>query len=363
MEKIDFGKLSQILFCLLFFVLAVFVFFRYVFFWIFPFIVAWCIAMLTRPIARRLSRRTRIPIKLASPLVMLLTLALFGFIVFSACYRLFYELQRLIVWVSEDSGDISQRVEEIMGYFSNIGSNVPLIDNLENIDGLRNIRQNFDAALEKLFSGALTSLSSGIPAMLARLFSALPSLFLGFIVTVIACFYFALDIDRLHISIVSVLPEKIGKKLPVLKQKVAETLVKYVKSYLILLILTFLELFIGFSVLKLEYAFLLALIIAFVDILPVFGVGSVLVPWAIIMLFMKNFYLGIGLLVVYLIITVVRQFAEPRIVGKSLGLHPLLTLVAMYVGFEVFGIIGMFLAPTVLIIIKPIFDLKAKSNS
>ena len=92
--------------------------------------------------------------------------------------------------------------------------------------------------------------------------------------------------------------------------------------------------------------------IALADLLPIIGVGTILIPWGIVMLLQKNFYLGFGLLILYLVISLIRQVAEPKVLGKSLGLHPLLTLFATYVGFSLFGLLGMILAPILLLIVK-----------
>ena len=115
------------------------------------------------------------------------------------------------------------------------------------------------------------------------------------------------------------------------------------------------ELFVGLLLLRVPYAFLLALLIAVVDILPVLGTGTIVIPWGIITLILGNFPLGIGLLILYAIITVVRQSLEPRVVGHQIGLHPLITLISMFVGVSLFGFLGLFglpIAVTVFVQIK-----------
>ena len=119
--------------------------------------------------------------------------------------------------------------------------------------------------------------------------------------------------------------------------------------------LTFFELFIGFTVLGVKYSFLAALGVALVDILPIFGVGTVLVPWAILMFLTGDQFLGVGILALWAIISVVRQFAEPKIVGKSLGISPVLTLLATYAGLRLFGVPGMIGAPAIAVFVKAFF--------
>lgn len=103
-----------------------------------------------------------------------------------------------------------------------------------------------------------------------------------------------------------------------------------------------------------DYAFLLAAVIAVIDILPVLGVGTVLIPWATIAFIERNMRLGFGLLILYGVIVIVRQFAEPKIVGGTLGIHPLLTLAAMYLGFRLFGVAGMIIGPILALLARAI---------
>jgi sporulation integral membrane protein YtvI len=128
----------------------------------------------------------------------------------------------------------------------------------------------------------------------------------------------------------------------------------YLKAYLLLFLLTFSELFLGFSILRVEYALLLALLVSLVDLLPVLGVGIVLVPWSIVMLLQRDYRLGAGLLILYGTVLLVRQIMEPRLVGKSLGLHPLITLFASYAGWRLFGVLGMLLGPVLALAIKAV---------
>ena len=130
-----------------------------------------------------------------------------------------------------------------------------------------------------------------------------------------------------------------------------ENIVKMLRGYIIILLITCAELFIGFTILRLEYAFVLAMLIAIMDILPVVGTGTALIPWGVYQLIIGNVWMGLGLLVLYAAITVIRQIIEPKIIGKQVGLTPIVTLMAMYLGLQLFGIIGMVCLPILLIII------------
>ena len=129
------------------------------------------------------------------------------------------------------------------------------------------------------------------------------------------------------------------------------------------MVLTFFEVFVGLSIIGVDYAFLMALIIAFLDILPVFGVGTVLIPWSIIAFLTHDFGKGVGLIILWAIVTIIRQVAEPKIVGGSIGLHPIVTLIGMYVGFRLFGILGTFLAPAAIIAVRAYFGNRAINDN
>jgi sporulation integral membrane protein YtvI len=205
-------------------------------------------------------------------------------------------------------------------------------------------RVRFNQTVSDMIGNALAALSGELPTLAAKWISALPSALLFAAVTVIAGFYFCID-GHWGERAIALLPCDLKDRVPRWRTAVKRLSWRYVKAYLVLLLLTFSQLFLGFTILRLEYAFLLAFVISVVDILPVLGVGTVLVPWAVVALLQKNHRLGIGLLILYFAVTVIRQVLEPRLIGKSLGLHPLCTLLAGYAGWKLFGVLGMALGP------------------
>jgi len=111
----------------------------------------------------------------------------------------------------------------------------------------------------------------------------------------------------------------------------------------------------NFANMNVPYPLLMALAIAFVDALPILGSGTIMIPWAVISAINGEISLAVGLLVLWVIMTVVRQLTEPKIVGKQIGVHPIFTLIAMYTGYKFIGVFGMLVGPIVLIILKNIF--------
>ena len=141
-----------------------------------------------------------------------------------------------------------------------------------------------------------------------------------------------------------------------MKKRICGTAAKYIRAYVLLLFLTFCQLFVGFSIIGIQYPLLIALLVALVDILPILGVGTVLIPWSIIeILFVKDAFTGVGLLILYAIVSIIRQVTEPKVVAGSLGLDPLLTIIVIYAGLKLFGIFGMILGPMAALGAKALF--------
>ena len=137
----------------------------------------------------------------------------------------------------------------------------------------------------------------------------------------------------------------------------ARTMVgRILRVYLLLMCITFVELFIGFKILRVDMAFFYAFLTAIVDILPVLGTGTVLIPWGIIACILGNMGMGVGILILYVIITAVRQFLEPKIIGQQVGLHPIVTLICIFAGGKFMGILGIFLFPIMATVLKKMND-------
>ncbi|WRK53920.1 AI-2E family transporter [Coprobacillaceae bacterium CR2/5/TPMF4] len=130
------------------------------------------------------------------------------------------------------------------------------------------------------------------------------------------------------------------------------------KASVIIMIVTFVELYLGFVLIGLSQSAMLACIIAVIDFLPVLGLDMIMVPWIIINALTNNIYLAIALLIIYLIVVVTKNILEPRLLAKNLGLSPIVSLIGMYLGMQWFGIIGLFIAPTLIMIIIQVFKVK-----
>lgn len=193
-----------------------------------------------------------------------------------------------------------------------------------------------------LFREWLSTAATGILRFVAK---RLPGVVFGFVIWVIASVFLTVD----HRRVMGFL----HRQIPAHRQALADdvctlfggTVGKLLRAYLLLMLITFVELAVGFWLLKVPDAPVLAAVVAVVDVLPVLGVGTVLIPWAVVSLLVGEGASGVWLLVLYLIITIVRNVAEPHLIGERVGLPPLITLLCLYLGWQAAGLIGVVLMP------------------
>lgn len=315
---------------------------KYVIGYIFPFIIGYIAAMCCVPIANKFGNHTRLPQKLCRVLVILLFFSLIGVLIYLSAKRGVYEIGKLIERV-EEGGEVESFMLRMLENLQHIGSAIPLIGRLFHSEGAG------DGYIENMISSAmedaLSSLALKFTDFAGKVISAMPSIMLFFTVAIISGFYFCTEFETINTFLADIFPKKLRSKLPRIKRQAAVTAIRYLRASLTLLLLTAAELYFGFLILGIDYSLLLALIIAVVDILPVLGVGTVLIPWAVVELLMKHYFVGVGLLILYAVVSLLRQISEPHIVGKNLGVHPLVTLISTYVGYKLLGFSGMIVAP------------------
>lgn len=321
-----------------------------------PFIIAFFLALITRPVVLWLSKYTRCPKRLLAALVTLIALMALGGLCYLLFSRLLIELQNLMAFLIEDSTDPEGKIARIVTFLKGIIERIPFVERLRRADFLQYFIGDSEAFLSEQLNAALSHLSEKVTGLLASLLRGLPSLLLFFLVTVISCFYFSVEFETVCRAMTRLVPPALAEKLPAWRARAADAVRRYLRAYFLLFLITLGELLLGFLILQVEYVFLLAFITAVLDILPVLGVGTVLLPFALLSFATGNVFRGVGLLILYGAITIVRQIAEPHLVGKSLGLHPILMLVSFYAGWKLFGVAGVFLGPALALLIKSFLE-------
>ncbi|MBQ3182346.1 MAG: sporulation integral membrane protein YtvI [Clostridia bacterium] len=310
-----------------------------------PFLAAFFIGWLLCSPAEKLCQRTGIKRKLLSFFLVLTVIFFIGFVAFLLANQLISEAQRLFERLSENSSNILSSAAELL---DGLGKKFPFI--YEHLD-----REVINGTVTEVIKNLITSLSSYLASALTAFVTRLPDICLFFVVFVIASFYFAIDFKNITAAISKLIPCRFRSSAGSALMGIKDTLTGYIKAYSVILLVTFAQLFVGFLVLRVNYATTLAMVIALLDMLPVIGTGTVLIPWAVITMLMGDMPLGIGLIILFGIITVIREVIEPKLIGSSIGMHPLLTLIAMYAGYRLFGLWGILLLPPLVNLAKTLF--------
>ncbi len=207
---------------------------------------------------------------------------------------------------------------------------------------LMDLLKNLETQLMDALGGLATSISTKAIAMVTGFAASLPMLFIKTVLFIVSTVFITMDYDKIMGFVVYQMNDRVREIFEETKSYMINVLFVVIRSYLIIMSITFVELSIGLSIIGIDYAILIALCIAIFDILPVLGTGGVMIPWTVISIVLGNFWLALKLFILYVIITIVRNIIEPKIVGSQLGLHPIITLSSMFAGLQVLGGLGLF---------------------
>lgn len=210
--------------------------------------------------------------------------------------------------------------------------------------------------ISKIMSSIVSSITVYISDFAKSVAKSAPMFLTTSIVTIIASCYIAKDFDRFVCSVNSVTSPRYRRAFFELRMLFRDNMLKLLVGYMKLLLITFIELLIGLILLGVENALAIALVTSLLDLMPILGTGTVLIPWGVYRFISKDFFLGAGLLILYAIITLIRSIIEPKIIGKQIGLHPLIALISVFIGLKLFGVIGIFFMPLSVMIIYKMYD-------
>ncbi len=322
--------------------------------YIVPFILAYFFASLIEPLVKYMEKKLRIPRKagtIFSILVVLSTVISFlGFLV----YRLIKEIQNVYQNININVDGITDFFHVIIDKINGIYIQLPPgITDIINKAG-QNLENQLQEELKRVISLAQMSIEFALN---------LPQVFIFILVTILATYFMSSDKNKILTFLDGQMPSNWLKKTRIIASNIFTALFGWLRAQLIIMTITFSELLVGLLIIGIENALLLALLIALIDILPVLGAGTVLIPWGVINIVLGNTKLGLSLLLLYVIILFIRQLMEPKIVGQQIGVHPLLTLSGMYVGLQVFGVLGMFAGPILVVVIKYVVVGLTKADS
>ena len=290
-------------------------------------------------------------------LVLLVVCILFG-VLSIAVLVLFNELKDFASYLTTQFSSIDELIVTLENYAMGVIVRLP-----EGIKGT--VGDYVTNAFDSLGKGQAELDLSMLSAPLSGAWSvikSLPSTILSVVIAVVSCFFMASDYDKVKELFLSFFSDNRRKYIVKTKRTATKAITKLLKAYVTIMAITFAEMFLGLFLLKIigvydgSYITIISFVTCIIDIVPVLGTGTVLLPWAVYNLLFGNFGMGIGLLVLYAVVTVIRQIVEPKLVANQAGLPAIVTIMAMFLGVRIFGAFGIILLPFTVIILKLLHD-------
>ncbi len=314
-----------------------------------PFLVAFIISLLIEPAIKYLMKKTKMTRRMSSIIIFAIVFSIIIGTVVWGIISLISEstnlLQTLNIYIDKAYTQIQKTIGKMNFKKISISSNM--------LDIMQNSSKEILLKISTGLTEILTKLINGI--------TSIPTVAIYVVITILSLYFictdkiYMLDIMEHH------MPPRWVKKIGIHVREITKNLGGYLKAEATLIFVSFIISVIGLYIFKIigmniKYPLLIALAIGFVDALPILGSGTVMAPWAVISALNGDIRLGISIIVLWIIMSIVRQLLEPKIVSGKIGIHPIFTLIAMYTGFKLIGIMGMLVGPIVLIILKSIFS-------
>ena len=323
-------------------ILIVILFIKYLLSPLLPFIIAFLLVSISRKLIIRLEDSSHSK-RFSSLVFTVLSALILSFALYAITFGLLRELNTLSKNISDTTiKDFADSItDKITGIFKGIANSSPLFSAITN--KISDTLGNLDTTLSTLSASVLPSVISYI----MKFISFFPSAVIFICFMFISMFYISCDYERICRFLIMQLPEKMLDTFDETKNVISSTAKELFKSYFLLTFITFLQLLIGFLIIGIDYSLLLAAIISIIDLLPILGTGTVLLPWAAVCFLLGDTVTAVGLIVLYAVITVFRQIIQPKVIGSGAGLSPLVSLISIFAGLKFMGFMGIIIFPII----------------
>ena len=313
-----------------------------------PFVVGWIIALIASPLVHFFEEKIKLKRKIGSAFVIIAVIALVVLIFYS-----------VIAWLVDQVGGLINSLPDMWaGMESDLSSMGSRFDIL-----LSRLPENLQTNIDDITENVIDKLGDffgqmGTPTIEAagRLASQLPTIFIGVIMALLSAYLFVAERQQINEWFRKNTPAALQLYYDMIRRSLARSVGGYLKAQLKIEIWMYLLLLIGLGVLNVSYYALIALVIAILDFLPFLGTGTVLIPWAVIKIFASDYKVAVGLLIIWCVGQLARQLIQPKIVGDSIGVPPLPTLLLLYVGYQVGGVFGMIIAVPVGLLVYTMYQ-------
>jgi len=312
-----------------------------------PFIIAWLVAILTKPLVDFLTVRCHFPKSLSVIVMMLIVLGLLGGIMTLI-------ISRLVIIIRGFVNNMPVTTTKIMELFANAQDLFKWLD--IKTEGILEMNQWMISVSDKLQSW-LASFMQGFVATVQYT----PTLLIFIIVTLLAVFFWCLDPEKVEDALVNLAPKSKRKSIKQTFHSFSDVMGGFCRAQLILVGISTLICIVAYYILRVEGAFAIGLLTGVVDILPVLGPGTIIIPWAIWAFVTGDIFMGVCLTVLYIVLIAVRNILQPHFIGRSVGLNPLATLAAIFIGLKLFGLWGLAIGPIAFAVIMAL--IRARRNT
>ena len=342
--NIESSKLIRTCVLSLIIVFSVYILIKYLLPLSIPFILAFIISRIVRPISKKIRSINRRIDKPATAVILLFFLSiafvLLRFLISLTIGQIESLIESLVDKITSEINPISVIVDKINSY----SAYHPVLNKL--LTAISDPSED-EGVIVDAINNLLSEAASFIAKTAGTILTELPSLIVSLFMTFSASFYMCLDRGETKAFISKFIPAPTMRSITNIKKIVFKAAAGYTKSYLLMMLIVFALSYLGLTLIGVEYALIKALGVAVVDLLPVLGAGTVLVPWAVVDLVLGNTTQAIGLLILLFVITIVRELFEPKIIGGYIGAPSLIVLVSVYIGMKVFGFTGMIMFPII----------------
>ncbi len=300
-----------------------------------PFVIGWIVAMLANPLVRFLEKKVKIVRKHSTAIIIVVVIA-------AIVGALYFLIAMVIKEVMNLSNDLPNIIGQVSAQFGNVSGKLQEISQ-KLPKNIQVVIDNFTNNVGSSFNNWVKSINPPTMGSLGNITKNIAEIFLIVIVTILSAYFFTISRDDLIEAARKHMPDSVTSGWRLIYNNFKTAFGGDFKAqFKIMLILTAI-MFIAFEIMGISYSFLLAFAIAFLDLLPVFGTGAVLWPWAVIEVIGGHYMMAVGLIIIYVVCQVVKQVLQPKMVGDSIGISPLSTLVFMFVGYRLYGVLGMIL--------------------
>lgn len=313
-----------------------------------PFLIGWIIAMIASPVVRFFEEKLKVRRKGASVIVIVAVLAVVILLVYVIVVRVVKEGVNFV-------NELPMLWDSIVAEFNEVGANLEGLYNRLPADTQRTL-DNLGSEMGSYFGGLIESVGTPTFEAVGNVAKQLPDIFLGIIMCILSAYFFVADKGYVANIMKKYVPDAVLYRFDLIRRSFRNAVGGYFKAQFKIECWIYLMLVIGLFFLKVRYTPLVALGIAFLDFLPVFGTGTVMIPWAVIEILSKDYKMAVGLLIIWCTGQLVRQVIQPKIVGDSIGMDAIPTLFLLFIGYKAAGVMGMILAVPIGIIVVNLYE-------